>query len=122
MTGLESNHTVDENVDCLNNVLSTEIEFCTPVKTRKISGNKLRREPWITPQMKHCIDKSKKLYRASIRKNSTTCEVNMYIEYNKTLRRAIRMAKRLYHSTKCEEYRNNTKKLWQVINEIIGKH
>ena len=119
---LLSNRTVDENVDCINNILSAEIEFCTPVKTRKIPGNKLRREPWITPQMKNCIDKSKRLYRVSIRKNSTTSEVKMYVDYNRTLRRAIRVAKRLYHSNKCEEYQNNTKKLWQVINEIIGKN
>ena len=27
----------------------------------------------------------------------------------------------MYHNNKCEEYRNNSKKLWQVINEVIGK-
>ena len=40
----------------------------------------------------------------------------------KTLRCAIRTAKRFYHNNKCEEYRNNSKKLWQVINEVIGKN
>ena len=112
---------MDENGDTLSNVLSVEVEHCTPVKTRKIHGNKLRREPWLTAQLKHSIDKSKKLYRVSLRKNSSTNEITKYVNYKKTLRCAIRTAKRLYHNNKCEEYRNNSKKLWQVINEVIGK-
>ena len=112
---------LDANVETLSNVLRLETETCTPVTTRKIHGNKLRREPWLTAQLQHSIDKSKKLYRESLRKNSNTPEVMRYTNYKKTLRSAIRTAKRLYHNNKCEEYRNNSKKLWQLINEVIGK-
>ena len=28
----------------------------------------------------------------------------------------------MYHCNKCYEYRKDTKKLWKVINEIIGKN
>ena len=121
-SGLLNNTDVDVNADTLNRVLQFETEYCTPVKSRKIHGDKLRRDPWLTAQLKHCIDKSKKLYRASIHKNSTRCEVNAYANYKKILRCAIRTSKRLYHNNKCAEYQNNSKKLWQVINEIIGKN
>ena len=121
-TGLLNSSDVDVNVDTLSNVLNYETELCTPVKSRKIHGGQLRREPWLTAQLKRCIDKSKRLYRASIRKKSTQCEVNIYANYKKTLRSAIRAAKRLYHNNKCVEYQNNSKKLWQVINDIIGKN
>ena len=117
---LNSPH-LDVNVGALSNILRAETEFCTPVKTRKIHGDKLRREPWLTAQLKHSIDKSKKLYRSSLRKNCTPNEITKYANYKKILRSAIRMAKRLYHNNKCEEYRNNSRKLWQVINEVIGK-
>ena len=118
---LLNNSCLDANVDTLSNVLSAEIEYCTPVKTRKIDGNNLRREPWLTAQLKQFIDKSKKLYRISLRKDSNTSEIRRYVNYKKILRCAIRTAKRLYHNNKCEEYRNNSKRLWQVINEVIGK-
>ena len=36
--------------------------------------------------------------------------------------KAIQTAKRLYHCSKCEEYKTNTKKLWKVVNEIVGKN
>ena len=121
-TGLLNHSDVDVNVDILNNVLQLETELCTPVKSRKIKDGQLRREPWLTAQLKCCIDKSKRLYRASIRKNVTQNEVCTYTNYKKTLRCAIRTAKRLYHNNKCEEYQNNSKKLWHVINEIVGKH
>ena len=101
---LLNNPDVDANVDTLSNVLNLETEFCTPVKTRKIHGEQLRHEPWLTAQLKRCIDKSKKLYQASIRKNSTKHKVNMYANYKKTLRCSIRTAKRLFHINKCEEY------------------
>ena len=112
---------LDVNVGTLSQVVQAEIELCTPEKTRKIHGNKLRREPWLTAQLKHSIDKSKKLYRSSLRKNCTPNELTKYANYKKTLRSAIRTAKRLYHTNKCEEYRNNSRMLWQVINEVIGK-
>ena len=121
-TGLLNSDSLDVNVDTLSNVLSIETDHCTPVKTRKIHGNKLRCEPWLTAQLKHCIDKSKKLYRFSLRKNSNSSDTTEYVKYKKTLRGAIRTAKRLYHNNKCEEYRNNSKKLWQVVNEVIGKN
>ena len=37
------------------------------------------------------------------------------------MNRIKRNAKTSYYNTKCEEYRNNTKKLCQVINQTIGK-
>ena len=112
---------LDANVDALNKIIQAETELCTPVKTRKLHGEKLRREPWLTAQLKQSIDKSKKMYRSSLRKSCTSGEIAKYAAYKKTLRSTIRTAKRMYHTNKCEEYRNNSRKLWQVINEVIGK-
>ena len=111
---------LDANVETLSNVLKLETDYCTPIKTRKIRRNKLRREPWMTAQLKQCIDKSKRLYRSSLRKSTSPVDISTYGNYKRTLRCAIRTAKRLYHNNKCEEFQN--KKLWQVINEIVGKN
>ena len=37
------------------------------------------------------------------------------------LNRLKRSAMKQYYFTKCTEYRDNTTKLWQVINQTIGK-
>ena len=37
------------------------------------------------------------------------------------LNRLKRTTMKNYYATKCTEYRDNTRKLWQVINQTIGK-
>ena len=37
------------------------------------------------------------------------------------LRKIKCKALKLYYHSKCSEYKNNTSKLWQTINEIVGK-
>ena len=119
---LLSSPSLDGNMETLNNVIQREMDYCTPVKSRKISYSKLRREPWLMPNLKMCTEKSKRLYRKSLKLGCSPLDCLKYQAYNKCLRKAIRTAKRLYHCNKCYEYRKDTKKLWKVINEIIGKN
>ena len=39
----------------------------------------------------------------------------------KTLDKLKRISKISYYHTKCSEFKNNAKKLWELINKIIGK-
>ena len=113
---------LDRNMETLDNVIQMEMDYCTPVKSRKISYRKLRKEPWLTPNLRMCTEKSKRLYCKSLKPGCSPTELSAYQAYNRYLRRAIRTAKRLYHCNKCYEYRKDMKKLWKVINEIIGKN
>ena len=110
------------NMEALDNLLQMEFERCTPVKSHVISSKALRKEPWVTSNLKMCIDKNKRLYCKTLKRNSLPTDISAYQDYNKCLKKAIRVAKRLYHCNKCEEYQNNTKMLWKVINDIIGKN
>ena len=109
-------------METLDNIVQTEMNYCTPVKSRKISYRKLRKEPWLTPNLRMCTEKSKRLYCKSLKPCCSPSDLSTYQAYNRCLRRAIRTAKRLYHYNKCYEYHNDTKKLWKVINKIIGKN
>ena len=106
------------NMDHVHNTLTSIIDSCIPIRTRKIDAKKLRREPWLTASIKLGIDENKKLYAKMLRKD---INVSSYKEYNKTLRKVIRVAKRNYFHEKCEAYKTHTKKLWGLINEISGK-
>ena len=119
---LLNNTSLDRNMETLDNIVQTEMNYCTPVKSRKISYRKLRKEPWLMPNLRMCTEKSKQLYCKSLKPCCSPSDLSKYQAYNRCLRRAIRTAKRLYHYNKCYEYRNDTKKLWKVINEIIGKN
>ena len=80
------------------------------------------REPWLTTGIIKCIRKQKELYRKSIRVdnlNVTTGNVKRYNEYKTVLQRVKRHCKRAYFQQKCVDLKNNTKKLWQLINNMV---
>ena len=51
----------------------------------------------------------------------TPCSVEKYKQYRSTLRHCKRYAKQHYYHTNCSELKQNTSKLWQLINGIIHK-
>ena len=44
-----------------------------------------------------------------------------YKEFSCVLQKVKRAARKQYYENKCVEFRSNTKKLWQIINEVTGK-
>ena len=44
-----------------------------------------------------------------------------YLEYRNTLNKSLRVAKEQYYRQKCIDFKNNTTKLWRMINRIIYK-
>ena len=102
----------------IHNVLTSIVDSCIPVKSRKIDSKKLRKEPWLTSGIKMSVDKNKKLYAKMLRKD---VDSDIYRVYNNNLRKIIRTAKCKFYQEKCAEFKSHTKKLWGLINEISGK-
>ena len=48
-------------------------------------------------------------------------DITKYKNYKKTLDKLKRFSKYCYYHTKCIQYKNNSKKLWDLINKVIGK-
>ena len=67
------------------------------------------------------INIQKKLYTKSIKSNASTQEITKYKNYKKTLDKLKRVSKISYYHMKCSKFKNNTKKLWKLINRVIGK-
>ena len=66
--------------------------------------------------------KSKELYKKTLHgQDMKEVEIKKYKEYNSMFTKLRRLAKTKYYNDKCSEYRNNTSKLWKVINAITGK-
>ena len=61
------------------------------------------------------------MYRKTLKPNCKEKIIVEYKEFALTLTKTKRAAKRLYYEGKCMEYRNNTKKLWKIINDVSGK-
>ena len=81
-------------------------------------------EPWLTKGLIRCQKKQKVLYQKTLHmvtEHVNSEDIDKYKKYKSTLQRCKRHAKENYYLTQCTELRNNTKKIWQLINKIVHK-
>ena len=91
------------------------------VKKRTVNSKKFRKEPWLTNGMCISILKCKRLYKQCLQKDSNDSVNDQYKHYRDCLNKLKRQAKLSYYQTLCINLKNNTKKLWEIINTTIGK-
>ena len=93
-----------------------------PLITRKLTKKEDTTEPWLTKGIKKSMAKQRLLYKKSMNKKSTKEDNKRYKGYRSQLQRIKRHAKMGFYQSKCKEYKSETKKLWNVINNITRKH
>ena len=114
-----------DDVNCLfENVhakICESINKHAPLKEETVNVGKLRQEPWMTSGLKRSSQKLKKLYKSYLKSSSTTDACETYVLYRNCLNKVKRRCKIDYYKNSCESYKNNTKKLWEIMNRSIGK-
>ena len=90
-----------------------------PERTVMITRHK-KPNPWITKGIINSSQKLRKLYSKTIVENNDTDHL-AYKTRRNILAKTKRLSKMLYYQNLCLEFKKNSKKLWQVINEVSGK-
>ena len=80
----------------------------------------LIRDPSITTGILRSLKWQKQLYKEMLL-SKTDVSTFRYRSYRNCLQKIIRSNRRYYLHDKCKEYRQNGRKLWQLINRIIGR-
>ena len=111
----------DDSFNILHETLILSMDKHMPLKTKKLTKKDINKEPWITKGVENCIKKQKQLYKKSIGKRATSEDHKKYKEYKSMLQKIKRKAKMDHYQDKCLRYKNETRKLWDVINTITGK-
>ena len=114
-------NSVDSQFEEFHEKLLAEIDHFLPKRTRKINPRSVRREPWVSPGLLISIKHCKKLYRKYLKNQSNKQIYAKYKRYNTELKRTKRAAMKQHYNSKCTEHRENTRKLWQTINQVIKK-
>ena len=116
--------TFDANDPCesymrFHNNLKIAINKSFPfVKIRnKVVNN--TKSPWMTNGIFKSISKKNKLYKKFLKKPTRKNETD-YKKYKNKLNHVIKNAKKAYYEKQFVKYKNNTKKTWQTINEILN--
>ena len=111
---------LNQAFETLHSKITNCINEISPEKVITVSTNRTHCEPRMSKGLQKCSKKQLDLYKWSlITKSIKDCE--KYKQYRTTLKKVKRTAKKEFYYNKCIEFKSNTKKLWQMINNITGK-
>ena len=106
---------------CFHTKLQEVLDEISPIKAIKIKPCKIVKDPWMSPGLLKCVHKQKQLYKGHMKAPQDTLLMDKYKNYTNKLQQILRKTKEDYYKTKCQEYRNNTSRLWKMINRITNK-
>ena len=75
----------------------------------------------MTTSLEQSANKKNLLYKQMLQNNSTPADVKNYKIYRNTYNRIKWHAQETYYQKKALNFKNNTKKLWKLINKVIRK-
>ena len=114
-----------EDINANTNQFMSELEAVmnteAPLQTVRISGKWRYKEPWITKGIEAAAKKNRHLYKLTLKSNCTEQDISKYKVNRNMLNRLRRLTMKEYYNSKYTEYRQNTKKLWGLINQSIKK-
>lgn len=102
-------------------VVKSTIDSVAPEREIRISPKHVINNDYMTPGLLKSSLKCDKLYKRSIGQNKTSDVYKKYIKYRNTYNKLKRLSKFKYYNDRINTFRNNSKKLWNIINTIIGK-
>ena len=100
--------------------LTDTIDRHAPPRTVMIRTKK-KPNPWITKGTINSCQRLRTSYSKTLLPNCPEIDKENYKTHRNLLTRLKRRSKMLYYQNLCLDYRNNSKKLWQIINEVSGK-
>ena len=121
LSSLELQGNVDTQFEMVHSTILHSLDKYCPIRNRLVHSAKIQKEPWLTSGLATSINKQRKLYQNSIRHDAKEKDIIKYKNYQNMLTKLKRITKISYYQTKCHEYKNNTKKIWNLVNSCIGK-
>ena len=111
----------NKSFNVFHSKLEEVMDDVAPKKTVCISGKRRYMEPWTMTGLEKSSRKCLKLYKESLLTTSGAAAKNHYKEYRNMLNKAKYTTQKTYYSTKSVQYKHNTKKLWQLLNQTVNK-
>ena len=115
------NSNTEDAFNIFHNVLVESFNTCMPEKTKRVKNKTYMHEPWITKGIMRSMTKLKQLYIKMLKNKENTTDIEKYKNYRRILQQVKRKTKMHYYRSKCKEFKNDTRKLWSVINTITGR-
>ena len=110
------------NVDYDKFIETFDVLYDESIPLKKCTTNRKKDplSPWITKGLLKSINKKNKLYKYHLQ-SPTSEKLQKFKTYKNKLNMLIRKSKRMFFFKKFEKSKNDMKKTWNAINDIIGK-
>ena len=115
------NGTTNKNFDTFSQIISDELEKLAPKRIIILAKRKYI-EPWMMKGLEKASNTKLNFYKVILKPDHTAEDAAKYRVHRNIYNSLKRLAKLNYYQEKCKAYRQNTKKLWGLINEIILKN
>ena len=103
-----------------HNIFKQHYDECFPLQRVKMDSYS-NRKPWLTPGLKQSIKIKNKLYLRS-RKLQSNEYLKIYKQYRNKLHGLLRRAERDHYHLILTQNKNNIRKSWAIIKEVINKN
>ena len=120
-SSLVNSNDLDTKYNLFQSQLLTIINKHAPLRQRTKQQRKQQLKPWISNGILKSISTKNSLYKKFI-KTKDNFWFQRYKIYKNKLNHVIRLSKKLYHLSYFETYKNNSKKIWQGINDLLHKN
>ena len=119
--GILNSNDVNTNFNTICTVLEETMDLEVPLQTVRISSKRQFQEHWLTTGIETASRKNHALYEKTLSKDCTKEDISAYKQHRNLLNCLRHSITSDYYNSKCKEFCNNTKILWKLINQTIGK-
>ena len=112
---------VNSNFTLFHDRLLSTLNKIAQEHKMKLTNKQSKREPWICQNLVKCSTKQRKYYKQAL-KSKDSSHWEKYKSYKKIFDKVKHYLRMNYYKNKCVEFKNNSKKLWNMINKISGKN
>ena len=116
--GLDAQGQYDHLMDIYVKHYNTAYPLITKRERRK--NERLLPKKWILPWLEDASARKNRLYHAYV-KNPTVENKTKYNKMRKFINKHTKIAKDKYHNKYFDQYKDNSKKQWQMINSLLNR-
>ena len=118
-----TNENIDRSFNIFSDILSTKfyLDYCIPLrKYRSNDYTRIPKQPWVSKSILNSINRKNRLYVNYV-KNRNENTRQKYTSYKNILTNTLRLAKKKYFAEQLNQFRNDIKNTWKVINSVLNR-
>ena len=112
---------IDQSYQEFMTTLTKALDTHAPITKTTIPFKQVIRQPWMTSGLIKCSRKCDRLYAKSIGKGQNTESCQNFTRYRNVYNSIKRKAKAKYFTDILQNYANDIRKTWRVLNSITGR-